>query len=205
VTSVLIINDDKGKCTGTYKSILGKSESYNVRSEIIHSSEKEYGKKIQKLGSSDVDIENFAVDSLKKYDFPLSVRYDFDMKNFSNSDILYFNPMFGGEYKTNPFKSINRHYPVEIPYLIDETYILTMDIPVGYTVDEMPKSAKVAFNEKDGYFEYLIQKGQDNIQFRARLKLNKAYYPTDDYSTLRDFFAFVVKKENEQIVFKKIK
>jgi hypothetical protein len=27
----------------------------------------------------------------------------------------------------------------------------------------------------------------------------------DEYSNLRDFYAFVVKKESEQIVFKKIK
>jgi hypothetical protein len=40
---------------------------------------------------------------------------------------------------------------------------------------------------------------------RVHLKLNKAFFPTEDYSTLRDFFGYVVKKENEQIVFKKIK
>jgi hypothetical protein len=30
--------------------------------------------------------------------------------------------MFIEQYKTNPFKAMERHYPVEIPYLIDETY-----------------------------------------------------------------------------------
>jgi hypothetical protein len=40
---------------------------------------------------------------------------------------------------------------------------------------------------------------------RVHLKLNKTFFPTEEYSTLRDFFAFVVKKENEQLVFKKVK
>ncbi len=40
---------------------------------------------------------------------------------------------------------------------------------------------------------------------RVRLKLNKAIFPAEEYTTLRDFFAFVVKKESEQVVFKKIK
>jgi hypothetical protein len=92
-----------------------------------------------------------------------------------------------------------------MPYKIDETYLLNMEIPAGYQVEEMPKSAKVAFNENEGIFEYLIQKGETNIQMRVRLKFNKAYFPTEEYSNLRDFFAFVVKKESEQIVFKKIK
>ena len=51
--------------------------------------------------------------------------------------------------------------------------------------------------------ERRLQKGQDNLQMRVHLKLDKAFFPVDEYSTLRDFFAYVVKKENEQIVFKK--
>jgi hypothetical protein len=62
----------------------------------------------------------------------------------------------------------------------------------------------MAYNGNDGIFEYLIQKSGDNIQIRVRLKLNKAFFPTEEYSTLRDFFGYVVKKENEQFVFKKI-
>jgi Domain of Unknown Function with PDB structure (DUF3858)/Transglutaminase-like superfamily len=205
ITNVLIFNDDKGKSSGAYKSVLGRSESFDVRKEISESSEKSYAKKIQTESSSDIAIENFGVDSLHKFDFPLSVHYDFDIKNLGSTDVLYFNPMFGEEYKTNPFKAFERHYPVEVPYMIDEMYLLTMDVPAGYQIDELPKSARVAYNDKEGLFEYLIQKGEGNLQMRVHLKLNKAFFPVDEYPTLRDFFAFVVKKESEQIVFKKIK
>jgi Domain of Unknown Function with PDB structure (DUF3858)/Transglutaminase-like superfamily len=204
LTSVIIINDEKGKPSGGYTNVLGRSESSDVRKEIIGSSLKDYQKKIQTSLGSDYTIENFGVDSLKKCEFPLTIRYDFDLKSLSNGDILYFNPMLSEGYKTNPFKSMNRLYPVEIPYKIDETYTLTMDIPNGYQVDELPKSARVAYNENEGMFEYLIQKGPSNLQMRVHLKLDKAFFPVDEYSNLRDFFAFVVKKENEQIVFKKI-
>ena len=203
--SVLIFNDDNGKPTGTYRSLMGRSESSDVRQTISQTSEKEYERKIQTACGSDISIQNFAIDSLKQYDFPIVVHYEFDLKNMGSSDILYFDPMFGEQYKTNPFKAMERHYPVEIPYLIDETYLLTMDIPNGYQVDELPKSARVAYNENEGQFEYLFQKGENNLQMRVHLKLNKAFFPVDEYGTLRDFFAFVVKKENEQVVFKKIK
>jgi hypothetical protein len=33
--------------------------------------------------------------------------------------------------------------------------------------------------------------------------MNKAWFAPEEYSSLRDFFGFVVKKENEQIVLKK--
>jgi hypothetical protein len=80
-----------------------------------------------------------------------------------------------------------------------------MEVPEGYTVDEMPKGAKVLFNDTEGFFEYLLQRNGDNIQFRSRIKLNKANFKPEDYATLRDFFAFIVKKQSEQIVFKKKK
>jgi Domain of Unknown Function with PDB structure (DUF3858)/Transglutaminase-like superfamily len=203
VTNVIIINDEKGKPSGGYSCVLGKSESFGARKEIIASSLKEYEKKLQTQYGSDINLENFGVDSLKKYDFPLTIHYDFDLKSLSSGDILYFNPMLDDGYKTNPFKSMNRLYPVEMPFKIDEIYLLTMDIPTGYQIDELPKSVRVAYNENEGMFEYLIQKGQNNLQMRVHLKLDKAFFPVDEYSTLRDFFAYVVKKENEQIVFKK--
>jgi hypothetical protein len=88
---------------------------------------------------------------------------------------------------------------------MDDTYTLNMEIPKGYVVDEIPKSAKVLFNTDEGFFEYLIVKDNERVQFRCRIKLKKANYKPEDYATLRDFFGFVVKKESEQIVFKKIK
>jgi len=75
----------------------------------------------------------------------------------------------------------------------------------GYTVDEIPKSARVAFNGDEGFFEYLIQKEESRIQVRSHIKLNETVFPAEDYNSLRDFFAFVIKKYSEQIVFKRKK
>ena len=92
-----------------------------------------------------------------------------------------------------------------MPHALDETYIFNMEVPEGYAIDEVPKSTKVLFNDDEGYFEYLVDKSESLIQMRTRVKLNKANFKPEDYSVLRDFFGFIVKKESEQIVFKKKK
>jgi hypothetical protein len=120
-----------------------------------------------------------------------------------NSGIIYFNPMINEGYRENFFTSAERKYPVEMPYQMDETYNFQIEIPVGYTVDEMPKSAKVSLNEGEGFFEYLIAQSANDITLRTRIKLNKATFLPEDYETLRNFFAYIVKKHAEQIVFKK--
>jgi hypothetical protein len=111
--------------------------------------------------------------------------------------------MFADAPKENPFKSAQRNYPIEMPYCIDRTYVMNMQVPQGYKVDELPKPARVTLNDNEGSFEYLIQQSGDNIQLRCRTKLNKANFEPEDYETLRNFFAFVVEKQGEQIVFKK--
>ena len=78
-----------------------------------------------------------------------------------------------------------------------------MDIPKGYEVDELPKSVKVSFNGTDGFFEYTIQKDEFMVQLRSHVKLSESIFAPEDYNSLRDFFAYVVKKQSEQIVFKK--
>jgi hypothetical protein len=204
-TLVFLSNDDKMGLLGQFQSLPGYAESCELRENFKQHGEQEYLKKLQTSYSGDAVISNLSIDSLQLPDQPLGIGYDIRLTPDTASDNYYFNPMLGEGYKENPFKAAERQYPVEIPFAIDETYTLNMEVPKGYMVDELPKSAKVLFNTDEGFFEYLIAKDAERVQFRARIKLNKANFKPEDYATLRDFFSFVVKKESEQIVFKKIK
>ena len=125
--------------------------------------------------------------------------------NSAGAEHYYFNPMMKAGLNKNPFLSAERNYPVELPYVFDESYILNMDIPEGYEVEELPKSVRIKLNENDGIFEYLIQKNETSIQFKNALNIKKATFDPDDYNNLRDFYAYIVKKQAEMIVFRKIK
>ena len=205
-TTVFIVNDEKGNGVmgGSYESVPGYYGSYNIRQKIAKDGEAEFFKKIELSNISDLKLENTGIDSLKLYDEPIKIHYEFSYKNTAD-DVIYFSPMMDEGFKENPFKAAERKYPVEMFYPIDQIYNLSAEIPAGYIVDEIPKSVKVGFNGSEGFFEYIIQKSETNIQLRCHLKLNKAFFLPDDYNSLRDFFAFVVKKEGEQIVFKKKK
>jgi hypothetical protein len=121
-------------------------------------------------------------------------------------DMLYINPLFGEAQKENPFKSAERSYPVEMPYTMDETYVATIYVPTGYEVEEMPQQIRVKLNEQnEGMFEYAIEKHNNIISLRSRVKLERTFYSPDEYEILREFFNLIVKKQGEQIVLKKIK
>jgi hypothetical protein len=202
VTMVLIAATDKG-LEGQLQSTLGAEESYRVRRDVGKRGEEAWFKDIQTSWGDDMTISNGGIDSLANPEDPVKVHYEFAFRQSPDASILYLPPMLGEAYRRNPFQAAERKYPVEMPYAMDETYVLSMEIPPGYVVDELPKSAKVAFNVDQGYFEYLIQQSGDHVQMRCRIKLNKASFQPEDYSPLRDFFGYVVKKENEPIVLKK--
>ncbi|HMH21934.1 MAG TPA: DUF3857 and transglutaminase domain-containing protein [Puia sp.] len=203
MTMVLLTNNDKGEIEGSYQSTLGELESYNTRVKLGSTGEKEFFKNIQTSYGEDLDISNTGIDSLDKPEMPAFVHYEFRLKQAAGSPMIYFNPLFADAYRENPFKAAERKYPVEMPSAFDDVYIFNMEIPAGYTIEELPKSTKVAFNGTDGLFEYLVAAEGSTIQLRARVKLNRAYFLPEDYTNLRDFFAYIVKKESEQIVLKK--
>ena len=202
-TTVFITNNDNGNYEGAFKTIPGYYESLDIREKIKDKGEAEFFKKIKSSYNS-IDIMQPAIDSLKVPGEPVIIHYEFKM-NDMNDDIIYFNPMMGEGYKNNFFKAEERKYPVEMPYTFDEVYVLSMEVPKNYTVDEIPKSAKVSFNEGEGYFEYLINKSENQITLRSRVIMKKANFAPDEYNSLRDFFGYIVKKHSEQIVFKKKK
>lgn len=203
VSSLFLTNDESGKVTGTYRCVMGEMQSQEMREKMKKTNEDEYFKNIKKSFSYDITVDNKEIDSLKQQENPVAIQYNFSFK--PDEDILYFNPVLSADsHKENPFSAATRFYPVEMPYCIDETYVLNMEVPTGYKVDELPKSARVSLNDNQGMFQYLIQQTDNHIQLLCRTKLNRATFEAEDYETLRNFFAAVVQKESEQIVFKKL-
>ena len=136
---------------------------------------------------------------------PLQISSSIKVGLDSTEDIIYFNPIIRNDYTENPLKAIERKYPVEMPYPIDENYQLSIEIPAGYQVDELPRSAKVTFNDTEGSFEYYVFKDESSITLQSRIKFEKATFAPEEYQDLRSFFDYIVKKYSEQIVFKKKK
>jgi Domain of Unknown Function with PDB structure (DUF3858)/Transglutaminase-like superfamily len=202
LTNVVFANDENGISSGSVTTRYGIDKAFEIREEIKRSTLKDYFKKLE-TEVTDMRLSNPSFDSLNRPNDPLILHYDLDFKSLKDADILYFNPILRTDIR-NPFVAANRTFPVEMTRKIDLTYVLSMEIPKGFKVDEIPKSARVKLSETKGSFEYLIQEAGGMIQMRMHLKLNAATFFPEEYNDLRDFFAYVVKKESEQIVFKRI-
>jgi len=201
-STYVMLMGDSGKIKGSFSQKPTYYESCKMRSDIVRNGKDAFFKPLTKGFNMETTLSNGEINDMDDYELPLQVKYDFEMTP-DDAGMLYINPMLSEAYKSNPFKSLERRYPVEMPYLTDESYTMNLIVPEGYVVEELPKSTMVKLNEEEGLFQYLIQESDNTIQFRCRVKLNRAVFTSEDYSTLRDFFDMIVKKQSEQIVLKK--
>jgi len=202
-TFVMSFIDTAGAISIALQKTAGYAESFDLRNDISAHGIESVENGIKKAMGNDVKIQNFGIDSLKQYELPVFVHYDADL-GIDKSSHFYINPYFGENYKTNPFKSAERKYPVEMPYLIDETYTFQMILSDGYIVEEIPKALMLSLNENnDCTFEYKISNTSDNVSLRSRLIFKRTVFAPEEYELLREFFSTVVKKQAEQIIIKK--
>jgi hypothetical protein len=202
-TMVFAINDEKGNFIGSVQQTPGYFESYRIRNKIKEKGKTQFEDDIRKSLGDEIKLDNIVVDSLNNYEEPVGLHYELNFQKM-DEQIVYFNPLMGEGYKDNPFKSAIRFYPVEMPFAVDEVYNLQMEVPNGYVLDELPKSMLIKYNnEEDAVYEYRISHSGNTISFRSRLTIRKAYFQPEEYEVLREFFSMIVKKQSEQLVFKK--
>ncbi len=201
LTTVRLENTDSGYA-GTYNRENGIFESMTIRNRLRKESVEDFFESLRKTMADYKQMDDYGFDSLNIPEADLGWHYRMKY-NFSNGTI-YFNPIFHERFNTNPFSSPVRHYPVEMPFCINNVYVLNMDIPRGYRVDQLPRSQLVKLEDSSGIFEYLISADDSAIHFRMQLAIRKTHYSPDEYQGIRDFFSHIVAKEKEPIVFKKI-
>jgi len=204
-TLLFLMNNADGKrISGTFNSTPGYYESVQIRDLLATKDMDAYFKDAEKSYAFPMKFSEPHIDSLKNVDFPVSVRYNVDF-DLGTESMIYLNPMFSEAVKTNPFVSAERKYPVEMPFTMYQLYVLNMEIPKGYEVEELPKSTRVRLNGNEGVFEYIISSSGGKIMLQSKIDIKKANFVAEDYQTLRDFFGHIARKHNEQVVLKKIK
>jgi len=119
-------------------------------------------------------------------------------------DRLYFRPMLTEGHHQNPFKEVDRLYPVDFGLLTDETFAMTYTLPAGYLVEELPKKALLVMPNNGGRYAFdIVVNERNELQILSRLTLRQTIYAADDYAVLRELFTLMVAKQAEQVVLKR--
>jgi hypothetical protein len=206
VTTLFISNavDSQGRkiMNGVLSINLSKPESKQIRNDIQNQNEQYVLEEKNKKMPKGVTLTQLDIKGLNNKEEKLQMKYSISLDP-NGEELIYFNPLLDEIQHKNPFKNTKRLIPVELPYCFNSTYVMTMNIPEGYEIEDIPTSTKTMLNEDDASFEYLITHDDNTIQLRNKFNFNKTRYSSEDYDNLRMFFDKIIAKQLEQIVFRK--
>ncbi|GAB3856142.1 hypothetical protein GCM10028822_28080 [Hymenobacter terrigena] len=202
---VALTMDAKGGLTGKVHEEHGGYAGADARQELSTLGEKKYLAKVTRPHSS-WTVPKFVVTERENVDKPLSLDYEFTQPADDNAtaDQLYLSPLreFGAEQ--NPFRHDDRLFPVDFGAPQDETTMVTLTLPAGYELAELPKPAIIDMPEGGGRFMYTVTPTAPGVvQLMSRMSLRKPVYAAEEYAQLREFYRLMLEKQNERLIIKK--
>lgn len=166
---------------------------------------KDQNEYIEKLSSNmgGGEIQDFTIKGENTSGNDVLISYVYLKDKQESGDLIYLNPLVEKPYTENPFKAESRKFPITFGSLTDYKQFVTITIPEGYIVEEIPQSAKVVYGDNDLVFIYKILAKGNKIQVNYSFQINKLILLQDTYADLQDFFAKIVQQSGNQIVLKK--
>ena len=189
------------------KSIVVAKETRNGNSALdartIYSNYTDQDKFIQNIEENNSSVvSDFFLEGYEDNNKPLITSLT-ETKDVDFGDYIYLSPPLVKLYKENPFKSETRMFPINFDYLLNHIQVIEIDLPEGYEVVEIPKNEQVVFDNNLLSYQYTIIHRENKITLNVRYRLNTLLILPTEYAYIKDFFAKIINKSNEQIVLKK--
>ncbi|GAB3870009.1 hypothetical protein GCM10028824_18010 [Hymenobacter segetis] len=148
-------------------------------------------------------VPSFAVSGRTNLLKPLVVDYEFAQPaEQAAAGGLYLNPFSEFVAEQNPFRHETRTFPVDFGTSTEETMMMTLTLPAGYELAELPKPAVVDLPDNGGRFFYTIAATGATVNITSRLSLRKPVYAATDYQYLRELYRLMLTKQSEKLIIK---
>lgn len=205
IRAQLKFNVKEKKATGLL-DILSTGYNAVATNELLdqHSKE-EYLENMEENIEGDLTLTSHKIREELSNDRKVAERFEIELENILDGDMVYFNPFLMRFFGENPFLLKERTYPVDFGYPRSFKYSINMTIPEGYQVHELPEDKLVRLGEKMVIFQFFHKASQNQVTLTFDLALNSSHIKAEDYQDLKDIFKHVVEVQNNSlVVFKKL-
>lgn len=188
-----------GSLKGSANIAAKNEDSYGIKSHYNDfDTEDAYLEEIE--ADENLEVTRFEIN--KEYGPNVSITYDFE-KNNEASGLVYIQPILSQFHSASAFRKEERKLPVDLPYSESLIYSFTLEIPEGYSVEELPENKVMNFPVLDGRIQFLCQQVGNNVSVTYRASLDKILILPEEYADLRLFWETAVGIEKSTIVLKK--
>jgi hypothetical protein len=206
VTSYTLKLDTENKLTGNLFISSNNYDGLDRRNEYQAAVTEAEFLKSYKASKPGLEISHYQMTSLAQPDQPLEELMDITIEDNMEEagNLVYFMPLLFERTKVNPFNLEERNFPVDFAYPFEENFRMTLEFPANYQLNKLPKNESFALPDHHGTFtiSYLTEGNQ--IAVKSRININKPVFTSDEYFNLKELYKNIVRKQAEQIVFKKL-
>jgi len=195
-----------GKLKGNWTKSYFDYSAYQVRSKYKKKNSRDDYLKDLESKYHGLSIDEYNISNLDSVQLPVKEIYKVSIKNkiTKTSDQIFIQPILFDSYSENPLKAVERVYPVDFTTGFEKTFIFYLNIPEGYTVDQVPKNIKMALPQNTATLQRLSNVSENKIQVLFKLFVNKPVFYQPEYQDLKAFFDELVKKQTEMIILRKV-
>lgn len=113
---------------------------------------------------------------------------------------LIINPMLFLNKVSNEFDQADaRKYPIDFGAPTMKVKKVTLEIPEGYVIEEMPKNKKILTDDKEIEYSYAVVQKGNTLEVTSYTKVASADYPKEYYPAFKQIWGVASKQENQVI------
>lgn len=168
--------------------------------------EEEYIKS-RKLDFPNYNISDPVYRGLNETDSAFVENFEFTLKkdDYNETDSYFLPVMPFAPYKENPFDAVKRDFRIDFIAPLIRKMNVTLKIPEGYSIVNLPESVTVDNLNNDFFFDFSVEETPDHreIKVHSDIQIIRYSYSQEEYPLLRQFFTEIVKMQNSLIELKK--
>lgn len=196
--------DDDLQISGNIEDRYSEISAFNYRKLIKQEGEEGY-LDILKENASEIEIVDFSLKNYDQRDSDLVEKMNIKIENGLQiaGDRILFNPSLSFLAEDNPFEDETRSFTIDFGAPRIKQLTMSINIPSGYSVAEMPDNLVISLGKSDGKYQFSCEKINNVIHIKNFIQIDNTEFQPSQYLAVQDFYSKILKKQAELIVFRK--
>jgi hypothetical protein len=196
--------EDDFSLTGTITMDLLEYAGYDFRKEYAkYNNKEEYARFLEKENPG-LTITEITVNNIDDLYSPVRVVYSVKLEGITIQidNEVYINPMLFDALKENPFKSLDREYPVSFSRKVDNQVIFRLRLANSSSVVTLPVSSAGKMRNNSVGYTYQVKKEDNSVEVKYSFSIENMEIIQTNYREMRDIYNQIVKKHSEPVIIK---
>ena len=199
VRCLMVLDAENGIIKGKLSLLSSGYYAINGWQNLKLQSEEAYLDEMQENFEEEYDIIDYDIKEDRSNEKFLAEEFEFESDIEDNT--LYLDPFIINFFEKNPFKALERNYPIDFGYTRNNGYTITIQLPKNYKVKSLPEDKVFQLPDNVGSLKFNCKETANNsLNVFFDFKLNATQYKSEYYKAIKELFQEAVDVQTKSII-----